>query len=168
MNGIYPLAANPMPMPTMFCSAIYDWNDLSGKYLEKFLGVGRILDIAVQDDDGVVDLAQTRKGVAEGKPGRRFLLIRGSLKTEGLDEFRLGNCVFGSLTNFAASTSGIGPTSLSAAWSSSSFSGLPCQPFLFSRKETPLPLMVLARITVGAPLLPIFLKAPKIALICDR
>ena len=31
MKGTNPLAARPMPMPTMFCSAMKDWKDRSGK-----------------------------------------------------------------------------------------------------------------------------------------
>ncbi len=41
------------------------------------------------------------------------------------------------------------PSSAMARSAMSAGNGLPCQPFLFSTSEKPLPLMVLARITVG-------------------
>ena len=39
---------------------------------------------------------------------------------------------------------------------------MPCQPFRSSMKETPLPLIVLARMTVGSPFFPIPASASRI------
>jgi hypothetical protein len=36
-NGINPSADNPIVIPTIFCSAINDWKDLSGNLSKKYL-----------------------------------------------------------------------------------------------------------------------------------
>ena len=132
-----------------------------GEDVRELVGEGRVADLAVQRDHLRVPGAEGDQRVAVGLPGgdRRADLVH--RRRSARPGRRAGGCatVVGlSGTGPGSAGSGFGPRSTrlrtppSSAIARSAMSGgngLPCQPFLFSTSEKPLPLIVLARITVG-------------------
>ena len=114
------------------------------------LGVGRVRDLAVERDDVAAAVAERLERVAVRLARRDLLAQRrrsAARASRCLEHVRLA---LGSPASRRRRVMFRMPPSSSIAASGSS-SAFPCQPSLFSTAFTPLPLTVLATITVGRP-----------------
>ena len=145
-----PRSDRPSAVPTMFCSAMNISKNRSGYFAWNISRIGRVAHFAVQHDHGREAGEDPLERRAVGMAGGHGLVRSDRKRARTAEGFSSsGLAVLRFRDRCLARSCRHGPSSSRAGARSSFLSGLPCQPFLSSMKETPLPLSVFAMIMTG-------------------